>query len=143
MRAGYFGGALPVSAAAIPAIPAFAPVSATAISAIASARALVARAALAVAGRGRVAPVGRLDIGDVEESVAADAEIDEGGLDARLDVDDLALVDVADVALVAGALDVQLFEDAILENGDPAFLGLQHVDEHFFFHRDPFSSAGA
>ena len=29
----------------------------------------------------------RLDVADVEEAVAAHAEIDEGGLDARLEVD--------------------------------------------------------
>ena len=83
--------------------------------------------------------VGRLHIGNVQETIAADAEIDEGGLDAGLDVDDAALVDVADVAFVTGALDVQLFEDAVLQDGDAAFLGLQHVDEHFFLHAFPFS----
>ena len=89
----------------------------------------------------QVAVVGRLDVGDVQEAIAADAEIDERRLDARLDVDDAALVDVADVAFVAGALDVQFFEDAVLEDGDAAFLGLQHVDEHFFLHAIPFSDS--
>src|SRR5262249_25874911 len=56
----------------------------------------------------QVPVIGRLDVGDVQEAVAADAEVDERGLDARLDVDDAPLVDVVDVALVAGALDVQL-----------------------------------
>src|SRR5262249_5372004 len=82
----------------------------------------------------QVAVVGGLDVGDVQEAVAADAEIDERRLDARLDVDDAALVDVADVALVAGALHVQLLEDAVLQDGDAALLGLQHVDQHFLFH---------
>ena len=68
----------------------------------------------------QVPVVGGLDVRDVEETVAADAEIDESRLDARLDVDDAALVDVADVALVAGPLDVQLLQHPVLENRDPA-----------------------
>ena len=75
-----------------------------------------------------------LDVGDVEEAVAADREVDERGLDGRLEVDDLALVDVAGIALVAGPLDVKLLEDAVLDDGDAAFLGLEHVDQHFFLH---------
>ena len=70
----------------------------------------------------------------MEEAVAADREVDERGLDRRLEVDDLPLVDIARVALVAGAFDVQLFEDAVFDDRDPAFLGLEDVDQHFFFH---------
>src|SRR5208282_5744778 len=44
--------------------------------------------------------IGGLDVGDVQEAVPPDAEIDKGCLDARLDVDDSALVDVADVTFV-------------------------------------------
>src|SRR5205085_603195 len=55
-----------------------------------------------------LAEVLRLDVADVQEAVAADAEIDEGGLDARLQVDDHSLVDVADEVVLARALDVQL-----------------------------------
>ena len=36
-----------------------------------------------------------LDVGDVEEAVAADREVDERGLDGRFEVDDPALVDVS------------------------------------------------
>ena len=79
-----------------------------------------------------VAVVAGLDVGDVEEAVAADGEVDEGGLDGRLDVDDPALVDVAGVALQAGPLDVELLEDAVLDDGDAALLGLEHVDQHLF-----------
>ena len=79
-----------------------------------------------------------LDVGDVEEAVAADREVDERGLDRRLEVDDLALVDVPGVALVAGPFDVQLLEDAVFDDGDPAFLGLEHVDQHFFLHAGVF-----
>ena len=79
-----------------------------------------------------------LHVGDVQEAIAADGEIDERGLDRRLEIDDLALVDVTGVALVAGALDVQLLKDAILDDGDTAFLGLEHVDQHFFLHAGVF-----
>jgi hypothetical protein len=76
----------------------------------------------------------RLDVGDVEEPVAAHREVDERRLDGRLEINDLALVDVAGVTLVARPLDVELFEDPVLDDGDTAFLGLEDVDQHFFFH---------
>ena len=96
----------------------------------------------AVAGRadrlvGIVSALGevlRLDVADVQEAVAADAEIDEGRLDARLQVDDDALIDVADVTILPCALDVQLFQGAIFHDRDPAFLGLRDIDQHFLFH---------
>jgi hypothetical protein len=79
-----------------------------------------------------------LDIGNMEEAVAANREIDKGGLNSRLEVDDFALIDVTGVTLVAGSFDVQLLEDAILDDGDAAFLGLEHIDEHFFLHAGSF-----
>ena len=71
----------------------------------------VAIAALAAAvGQDRLArivsalaEVLRLDVADVQEAVAADAEIDERRLDARLQVDDAAFVNVADVVLLAAS----------------------------------------
>jgi hypothetical protein len=44
----------------------------------------------------------------VEEAVALEADVDEGGLHAGQDVVDLALVDVADDRTSAAALDVEL-----------------------------------
>ncbi len=82
--------------------------------------------------------VGGIDVGDVQEAVAADAEIHERRLDARFDVDDAALVNVADVTLLAGAFDVQFFEASVFDDRDPAFLGLQDIDQHFFFHESEF-----
>ena len=76
----------------------------------------------------------RLDIRDMKEAVAADREINEGGLYGRFEIDDLTLVDVPGVALVASPLDVQFFEDAVLDDRDSALLGLQNIDQHFFFH---------
>ena len=75
-----------------------------------------------------------LDVGDVQEPVAADREVDERGLDGRLEVDDLPLIDVARVAFEARPFDVQLLEDTVLDDRDAALLGLEHVDQHFFLH---------
>src|SRR5262249_31236012 len=100
------------------------------------------RASAGISMAGQVSIVCRLHVGDVEEAVAADAEIHERRLDAGLDVDDAALVDVADIALVAGPFNVQLFEHAIFQNGYAALFGLQDVDEHFLFHANPFCWAG-
>jgi hypothetical protein len=75
-----------------------------------------------------------LDIRDVEKAVTPHREIDKRGLDGRLNVDDLALVNVARIALVARSLHVKLFKNTILDDCDPAFLGLKHVDQHFFLH---------
>src|SRR5258705_128355 len=90
------------------------PTPSSAVSLVAS-RALVAPAEAVAFGaaeisavaagpevRRQVLVIGRVHIRDVKETVAADAEIDKCGLNARLDVDDAALVDVADVALLAG-----------------------------------------
>src|SRR5205085_5447841 len=110
--------------------------AAAAAAAVPTAAAAVAAGALAAAAL-QVPVVGRLHVGDVQEAVAAHAEIDERRLDARLDVDDAALVDVADVALGAGPLHVELFQHAVLHDGDAALLGLQDVDQHFLFHAVP------
>jgi hypothetical protein len=76
----------------------------------------------------------RFDVRDVEEAVAPHREVDERRLDGRLDVDDLALVNIARVALVTRSLHVQLLENAVLDDGDAAFFGLEHIDQHFFLH---------
>src|SRR5262249_40507777 len=137
--AGLLGRAAPVAVAppAAVAVPASAPVAV----AVTVPPATAAVVAFVVAALLQVLVVGGLDVGDVEEAVAADAEVHERRLDARLDVDDPPLVDVPDVALVAGALDVQLFEDAVLQDGDAALLGLEDVDEHFLFHAVPLISS--
>jgi hypothetical protein len=76
----------------------------------------------------------RLHVADVEEAVAADAEVDERRLDRGLDVDDPPLVDVADEVVLARPLDVELLEHPVFHDRDPALLRLRHVDEHFLFH---------
>ncbi len=80
------------------------------------------------------AEISRHQVGDVEEPVAAQAEIDERGLDGGFDVGDAALVDVADVAGGAGALHVEFFKASVFDEGDSAFFALGDVDEHFFCH---------
>jgi hypothetical protein len=84
-----------------------------------------------------------LDVGHVQEAIPAYREVHERGLDRRLEVDDLSLVDIAGVAFVAGPLDVELFEDAVFDDGDATFLGLEHVDEHFLLHAGVFLSLSA
>jgi len=75
-----------------------------------------------------------LDVRDVEKAIAADREVDKPGLNGRLEVNDPALVNIARVALVAGSFHVKFFEYAVFDDGDSAFLGLKHVDQHFFLH---------
>ena len=72
-----------------------------------------------------LAEVLRLDVADVQEAVAAHAEIDKRRLDARLQVDHDSLVDVPYVIVLAGPFDVQLFEDSVLNDRDPAFFRLR------------------
>ena len=78
------------------------------------------------------------DVADVEEPVAAHAEIDEDRLDAGLDIDDAPFIDVPDAVLDAPPFDVKFLQHAILEDRDPAFFGLENVDQHFLLHSLPF-----
>jgi hypothetical protein len=50
------------------------------------------------------------DIADMEKAIAADAEIDEGGLNARFQIDNPTFVDVADVIVLAGPFNIKFFE---------------------------------
>ena len=81
-----------------------------------------------------LAKVLRLHVADVQKPVAAHAKIDKRRLDARLQVDHDSLVDVPYVIVLSGSFDVQLFEDSVLNDRDPAFLRLRDVDQHFLFH---------
>ena len=105
------------------------------IAAAAAAIAAIARGPERLVGIvAALAEVLGLDVADVQEAVAADAEIDEGRLDARLQVDDDAFIDVADVAVLPRALHVQLFQGPVFHDRDPAFLRLRDIDQHFLFH---------
>ena len=69
-----------------------------------------------------------LDIADVQKSISAHSKVDERGLDAWFQVDDFALVDIADVIVLATAFDVELFEQSIFNNRNPAFFRLRDID---------------
>ena len=84
----------------------------------------------------------RLDVGDVENPVAAHRKINERRLNRGFEIHDSAFIDIPGETLVAGALDVKLFEDAVFDDGDTAFLGLEHVDQHFFLHTIVFLAVG-
>jgi hypothetical protein len=58
------------------------------------------------------------DVGDVEERVALETDVDERGLHSGQDFRDAALVDVADDGALALALDPQLDDLPFVENGD-------------------------
>ena len=74
---------------------------------------LVDAAAGAAAALRRLLAVREDDLVDVEEAVALEADVDEGGLHAGKDVVDLPLVDVADDRAPAAALDVELGDVAL------------------------------
>ena len=88
---------------------------------------------------GACSPSGQDDLVDVQEAVALEADVDEGGLHAGQDVVDLALVDVADDRAPAAALDVELGDVAFaafrlrLEDGD-AGLAAIGGNQNCFFH---------
>lgn len=71
------------------------------------------------------------DVPVVEEGVFLEADIDEGGLEAVLEVFDFAFEDAADEALLFGAFDGEFLELAVFEDGDAGFEGLG-VDDDLF-----------
>ena len=73
---------------------------------------------------------GREGIGEMEEGVLLEADIDEHGLQAVLDVFDAAFEDGADDVAVALALDGVFLEHAVFEQGDAALEALG-VDDEF------------
>ena len=81
------------------------------------------RAALAVV------QLGQDDLGDVEEAVLGEPDVDEGRLHAGQDGVDPSLVDVADDRAAAAPLDVRLRELAAFDDRDPHFLRVG-ADQH-------------
>ena len=79
-----------------------------------------------------------LNVADVKKSVPADTKVNERSLDAGFDINHAAFVDVADVLFETTALDVQFFKNAIFYDGNSALLRLEDIDQHFFFHCEPF-----
>ena len=72
-----------------------------------------------VAARGAAVDV---DVGDVQEGGALEADLDERRLHAGQHARDLAGVDVADPAALERALEVQLLHRAVLDDGDAGLL---------------------
>ena len=73
------------------------------------------------------------DVGDVEEAVALEADVDEGRLHAGQHLRDPALVDVADDAPIALALDEDLRQLVVLEDGHTGLVAIGRND-HLFVH---------
>jgi len=100
---------------------------------------LVDPAAAAAPALRRLLAARQDDLVDVQEAVALEADVDEGGLHAGKDVVDLPLVDVADDRAAAAALDVQLGDVALaafllcLEDGH-AGLSALGGDQNGFLH---------
>ena len=63
------------------------------------------------------------DVGGVEEGVALEAEVHEGRLHPGQHAGDPPLVDAAHDPAVRLALDEELGDDAVLEEGDPRLAG--------------------
>ena len=75
-----------------------------------------------VGGGGQHVPV-------VEKRVLGVTDVDERGLEARIEILDPALVDAADHPVVGLALDLELLEPAVDEQGDPLFQRLGIDDQ--------------
>ena len=73
------------------------------------------------------------DVGDVEEGVLLEADVDEGRLHPRQDPRHAPLVDVADDAALLPAFDLHLGDAAVLEDGHPG-LAIVGGDEELFLH---------
>ena len=99
---------------------------------------LVDASAAAAAALRRLLAAREDDLVDVEEAVALEADVDEGGLHAGQDVVDLALVDVADDRSPAAALYVELRDVAFaafrlrLEDGDTCLAAIGGHQNCFF-----------
>ena len=78
--------------------------------------------------------LGADDLVDVEEAVLLEADLDERRLHAGEDVVDDALVDVAGDRAAAGALEVDLGDAVVLEDGD-TLLAHVHGDEQLALRR--------
>jgi len=76
-----------------------------------------------------VVQLGEDDLGDVEEAVLGQADVDEGRFHAREDGVDPSLVDVADDRSAASPLDVRLRKLAAFDDRDPHLLRVR-ADQH-------------
>ena len=72
---------------------------------------------------------GREHVPIVQEGVLRVADVDEGGLEAGIEVLDPALEDAADHPVVGFALDLEFLQPAVDQEGDPLFQRLVIVDQ--------------
>ena len=72
-------------------------------------------------------------VGDVQEAVALETEIDERGLHAGQDFRDPAFVDVADDAALPLALDENFGDEVVFENGHDRLVAVRG-DDHLLGH---------
>ena len=73
------------------------------------------------------------DVGDVEEAVALEADVNERRLHAGQHLRHPALVDVADDAALPLALDEDLDDQVVLEDGHPRLVAVRG-DDHLLVH---------
>ena len=73
------------------------------------------------------------DLGDIEERVALQADVNERGLHAGEDLRDPPLVDIANDTARLLALDEDLDDLIVLENGDPCVV-VARGDDHLLVH---------
>ena len=71
--------------------------------------------------------------GDVQEPVALEPDVDEGGLHAGQDLRDAALVDIADDASLAFPFDEELRDEVVFENGHDGLVAVRG-DDHLLVH---------
>jgi hypothetical protein len=69
-----------------------------------------------------VSVIGRVDVGNVKESVATNPKINKNGLDRGFDVDDSTFVNVPNITFLRSPLEIKFFERAIFDDGDPTLL---------------------
>ena len=81
------------------------------------------------------------DVGHVQEGSAVKPYVDEGRLHTRKHPGDLAEVDIADQPALERALDMQLLNDAILDQRHPGLLR-RPVDQNVVLHRVRLLSGG-
>ena len=95
-----------------------------------------------VVGRQLVELLHRIDhIVDVEEAVALEPDVDEGGLHAGEDLRDPALVDVADNPALPLAFDEHFGHEVVFENGHHGLVAIGG-DDHLLVHcHEPLSVA--
>ena len=73
------------------------------------------------------------DVGQMDESAALEADVDKRGLHARHHAQDPADIDVAHVATARLALDMNILNEAVFQDGDARF-HRRHIDENLGAH---------